>query len=480
MFKKIFQLGLILLLSLPVTALAHRLPDLKGHAQAYLSLQDEQFIGDALMRQLRGSGYVSSDPIVTDYLQALGYKLVKHGPKPRFPFTFFRLHDPSLNAFAFLGAHVAVHDGLILTARNESELAGVLAHEITHANERHIVRMMSKNKEMMPITIAEMVAAITLGMFSGRPDAAYHLSAAAMGLHIQNLLSFSRDHEKEADNIGILILAKAKFDPHAMGTMFNLLGKASRFSDFPKEYLSTHPLFENRIAQAQARANAIPYRQPKESIHFRLIKKRLLVQNTRHTKKLIRNLNHEMQQKRYEALFVQQYALGLAHAKAKQYDQALQFLHDSLAQQPDNLMIILSLAEVESAAKKHETALKRLQAWQELYPKSRALNTIMAQTLFAAKKYTEAKMLLTQLIDWYPNESPLHQLLAKTHQKLNNPPMMHLSLANVHYLHGNTQKAIEQIGFGIQQAKGNKEVIAELKTKQKELMALLALEKKKL
>ncbi|MDP2246719.1 MAG: M48 family metalloprotease, partial [Nitrosomonadales bacterium] len=120
------------------TVHANDLPDLGDVSATVLSPLQEQMIANQIMRDVMRSNQVSRDVEVNDYVQNLGYRLAANGPDKRQQFNFFVVQDNTINAFAMPGGVIGVHTGLILAANNESELAGVLGHEIGHVVQRHL------------------------------------------------------------------------------------------------------------------------------------------------------------------------------------------------------------------------------------------------------------------------------------------------------------------------------------------------------
>ncbi|MCW5621870.1 MAG: M48 family metalloprotease, partial [Burkholderiales bacterium] len=132
---KFLALLLAATLSVASPAPAQTLPDLGDSSQTVLSLQQERQLGESIMRQIRASRQYLEDPEVTDYISALGYRLVAQGPSADERFEFFVIDDPSINAFALPGGFIGTHTGLITTAQSESEVAAVLGHEIAHVTQ---------------------------------------------------------------------------------------------------------------------------------------------------------------------------------------------------------------------------------------------------------------------------------------------------------------------------------------------------------
>ena len=116
------------------------LPDIGSPAQAMLTLEDEYQIGRMIVRGLRDQDQILEDPEVTEYIRSLGYRLSSQAHDGAQRFNFFMVRDNTINAFALPGGFIGVNSGLLLKTKDESELAGVLAHEIAHVTQRHIAR----------------------------------------------------------------------------------------------------------------------------------------------------------------------------------------------------------------------------------------------------------------------------------------------------------------------------------------------------
>lgn len=130
----------------------NQLPDIGTAGVAALPIEQEVRYGNAFMRFARAGLPIIDDPVLSQYIDDLGQRLLTNADGVRFPFTFFLINDPSINAAAFLGGRVKVHTGLFLYADSESELASVLAHEITHVTQRHIARYMEAQASSSAVT----------------------------------------------------------------------------------------------------------------------------------------------------------------------------------------------------------------------------------------------------------------------------------------------------------------------------------------
>jgi predicted Zn-dependent protease len=172
-------------------------------------------------------------------------------------FEFFALRDATLNAFALPGGYIGVHSGLILAAQSESELAGVLSHEIAHVTQKHLARLMGKQNQAQMTQWLAMAVAILAAR--SNPDVSQAAMATGAAAGVQTMLNYSRDFEREADRIGIQTLERAGFDVRGMASFFERMQKFGRlYENNAPGYLRTHPLtverisdMENRILQAQ-------------------------------------------------------------------------------------------------------------------------------------------------------------------------------------------------------------------------------------
>src|SRR3954464_14641281 len=133
----LFRCFLLLALGLAPSVLAEGLPDLGDASQASFTVSDERRLGEEIMREVRADRSYYDDAEATDYMNALGNRLISRGTDTRQELEFFLMQERSINAFALPGGYVGVHTGLLLAAQSESELASVVAHEIAHVTQRH-------------------------------------------------------------------------------------------------------------------------------------------------------------------------------------------------------------------------------------------------------------------------------------------------------------------------------------------------------
>jgi len=249
-------------------ATAEALPQMGSSAAQLITPADEARFAGMLMRELRREELLLDDPLVEGWLQGLGYRVAAASDEPEHDFTFFLMRDRRINAFATLGGLVGMNAGLVLTAQREDEVAGVLAHEVAHITQRHVLRSVERAQQVQLPTLLAMLGAVAMASQSDSRSSDDAIQAAVVGAQAwlaQQQINYTRSNEAEADRIGIETLARAGFDPLGIADFFGRMERSSRGNSGgwqAPEYLRTHPVTTTRIAEARDRAEAIA-RQPR-------------------------------------------------------------------------------------------------------------------------------------------------------------------------------------------------------------------------
>jgi predicted Zn-dependent protease len=235
-----------------VDAIGNRNP---GKGINFYSIEHEIALGKGLAQEVERSSKLIDDPVVTEYVNRVGQNLVRNSDA-RVPFTIKVIDSDEVNAFALPGGFFYVNSGLILRAQEESELAGVMAHEISHVVARHGTKQATKGEMMQLATIP----LILLGPGGWAGYGIYEALNLAIPL---SYLKFSRDAEREADFLGLQYMYKAGYDPNSYVTFFERIqaDEKRRPGTIPR-FFSTHPPTPDRIADAQKEiARILPERE---------------------------------------------------------------------------------------------------------------------------------------------------------------------------------------------------------------------------
>ncbi len=444
---------LLLLPAAPVTGLNTELPDLGNSAGSLMTPKREQELGQAFMRSVRRTQNVMDDPLLADYIQSLGKRLASNSTSSGSPFSFFLIDSPQINAFAGPAGHIGVYTGLLLTTETESELAAVLAHEIAHVTQQHLLRTWESTSQMGIPQAAVLLAAAVLGATVGG-DAAAAAAIGSQAAMIQQRINFTRANEKEADRVGIEILARSDFEPRAMPTFFSRMGRANRvYATQVPEYLMTHPVTDSRTADSLGRADQFAYRQSVDSLRYQLARANLMQRRIDQPEDAIRELSLMLEDGRYRSEAATRYGIALAQLRAKRFDDAAESLDYLLKQHPDSLEIVISRADVDRIRGRYSEALRRLRDSLQAYPSSYAVNLAYAETALAASQPKLALNALRRFLDYRDDEPRIYQLLSRAAGDLGQEALGHEYLAEHYYLQGQTRLAALQIETALKQPK---------------------------
>lgn len=206
-----------------------------------ISIEEEWQLGNQLARDIEQQMTLVRDPAVNQYVTRMGQSIVNQTPMAQLPWNFHVVQNDEINAFAIPGGHVYVTTGLINAADQASELAGVMAHEIAHGVERHATEQMTRAYGL------NILAGMVLGQ---NPETYQQILAQVVGGGA--MASFSRDAERESDQLAVQWLPRVGFHPEGMATMFEeLLRNRQRAPNAVDRFFSTHPLTESRISDVR-------------------------------------------------------------------------------------------------------------------------------------------------------------------------------------------------------------------------------------
>ncbi|MES9958159.1 MAG: M48 family metalloprotease [Sedimenticola sp.] len=435
----------------PLHARQYNLPEIGDPSGSVLTPTQEKRLGQAFMRSIRNSMTLLSDPLVNNYIQTLGNRLAEQTGSPAGSYNFFIVDNPQINAFAGPGGHIGVYTGLITTTESESELASVLAHEIAHVSQRHLVRTYDAVSRMSMPAAALILAALVIGASADNPDAAI---AAATGIQagmMQRQINFTRNHEEEADNVGIQIMADADFDPRAMPVFFSRMGKNTRLYDTGKlpEFLRTHPVTTNRIADAHGRADRYPYKQRPDSLEYNLLRARLKSSQFSKPVEAVKYFRSSLQEKRYRNREAQRYGYLLSLITTRDFKTAREQLDLLLQKRPQQIDYIVADALLLKKSGQSAQSVETLKNGLTLYPGNYPLSIYLAQTLVDEGAPREAIPILEDQLRGQPDDTTLYSLLAQAAGDSGQTTLGRQYLAEYHYHSGNLEQAVQQLQLAL-------------------------------
>ena len=416
------------------------LPELGDRATRVLSPAQEKRIGREFLRQLlRDKAYVD-DPELNAYLNALGTKVAQGASLRGTPITIHLLQHPDLNAFAVPGGHITFHTGLLLTAEQESELAAVMGHEIAHIAQRHLPRMLAKMEASKLPAAAAILAALVIGGKVGL--AGFTVANAAL---LSNQLAYTRTFEREADSIGIKLLAEADFDPRAMAQFFGKIDRHGGLNDEIPEFLRTHPLSYTRIAEAENRAGGYPAVTYPPSRAFLLARAKIRALYFPENRDALIYFQDRANRLSGEEKNAAIYGVALTQRKLRQTEQARATLQPLLEAYPNEAAFQLARAEIDLAAGDSAAAVARYAQLTAAHPQSAYLIHYQVRALLTNGDAAEAKRIVRHQLRRDKKRFTLYPLLSESNAKLGMLAEAHQATAEFHATLGEYQKAVDSL-----------------------------------
>jgi predicted Zn-dependent protease len=398
-----------------VSVVAHaaevNLPDMGSPADAILSKSDEAQIGRAIMHSIRASGQLVEDPQITEYVNEIGHRVAAYANDGEHKFTFFVVNDPTINAFALPGGFIGVHTGLLEATRSEDELAGVLAHEIAHVTQRHIARAVHANQRQSLLSTAIMLGAIVAGAAGAGGDVMQGAIAVAQGSQAQAQINFTRSNENEADRIGIAALAEAGFDPQGMASFFEVISRTSGSGEFKvPEFLLTHPVSSDRIAESRGRARQYPPVRTTDSKNYGIARARLLVAKQATAAEAVAYFERNNYDFMTDA---QRYGLAVAYTRNGEHAKANRIFEELLSREPEVIAYHIGLAQSQLALEQIDEAQQTFEKARELFPRNTPLIVSYAEALLQLGKAKYAHEILLDLLNNTPPTPDQVRLIAR-------------------------------------------------------------------
>jgi predicted Zn-dependent protease len=419
----------------------NRLPDIGTAGASVMSVERERTFGDLYMRQIRAQAPIVGDPVLNEYLKDMGTRLVREADNVRFPFTFFWINQNDINAFAFFGGYIGFYTGLIAETQTESELASVMAHEVAHVSQRHIVRNMERMQNATPNTIVAMLGAVLLGMIS--PDLGMAALSTTMAGTQQMQINYTRQFEQEADRIGLAMLVRAGYDPMGAPAFFGRLAEKHRYATKIPQMLLTHPVSEARIADTRVRAEALPRPLNRDESRYLLAKARVQARHLQsaHEETLRRALSNRIS----PADNANRYALAIVLLDQQRAQEAEQILAPLLAHDPMNGFYIDVQTDILLALGRHPEALQMLERAYQREPREQVITLNFANAAIQSKQPDLAVALLRDYILRDDGNVLALDLLVQAYQQQGNSAAMHETRAELFALHGAFDQAINNL-----------------------------------
>jgi predicted Zn-dependent protease len=437
---------------IPAQADTEDLPDIGSPADAILSRQLEAQIGRQVYYSLLQTGTVITDPEIQEYIQDLGMRLAAYAGIDGQRFQFFVVDSPVINAFALPGGYVGMHTGLILATANESELAGVVAHEISHVTQRHIARAVFASKQESTLSLATMLGAILVGVATGADPALIQGAVgAAQGMSAEKQIGFTRSNEYEADRVGLDLLADAGFDPFGMPNFFETMGRSTATLSQNKapEFLLTHPVSKDRMAETRARARNYTTGDVIDSNGYSIARARIkLLTSSRPETALEYFIAESATPGKVGSLEVE-YGVALAQTELGASKDAAKRMQRLLKNNEEIIPLHSAMGVIQAEMGERDEAFATFENAMGLFPRNVPLTVRYAETLMRYGEANEAHDVLLDLLNHVPPTLEQVRLIALAANAAGDVADAHYYMAEYHAMGGNLRLAIDQLQLAL-------------------------------
>lgn len=466
-------LVVVLLLILPtsLSSQADELPTLGNASSNLISIEQEKKLGEAWLRSLRRQVSTFDHPIIEAYFAQTVYNLAPHSEVLDKDFRFVVVDSKALNAFAVPGSIIGINAGLFLHAVSEQEFVSVLAHELAHISQRHYARRLEQQRVSTPLALAGILTSVVIAATAGS-EAGMAALASTQAMSVEAQLGFSRQNEEEADRLGIVTLYKSGYDPRAMPMMFERMYRQTRLQgeNLP-EYLSTHPLSENRIADTRNRATQYPVKPYRDNIEYHICKSIIINHYADSPAAAEKYFNSLIEKGNTSQISGARYGLALALLSSAP-EQALSIFNSLLEEYPGHISIALAKAEAEYTAGNVEQASAQLEKLYQRNPSNYPISIKLAEFYMEVLRYAQAEAVLEQVVRNRPDSSLAWYQLAEIYGKTGKIQNVHMARAEYFVLTNRLDNSIEQLNLAKTKSKGDSQKQAVINKRLEEIRKL--------
>lgn len=436
-----------------------------GSGIGLLDQQKEKFIGEKVYREVHRQMPTVQDAWLEDQFFQVFSGILSQTQLGQ-PIGLVIIKDPQINAFAVPGGLFALNTGLITSAKNLDEIAGVMAHEIAHVSQRHYSRSQEAFKGQGLLALAGiLVGAAIASQADGNAGAAVMMGTQAALMDKQ--LSYSRNQEREADRIGMQFMYAAGYNPQSMADYFETMHRATSRVSFLPDFWFTHPLTTERMSETRLRANQLPKVKSKiYDLDFEILKLYTLVVSNQATEIQLQSLAN---QKNTAA----QLALSKFYLEQGDYAQAQANLDLVKPKLKNHVLIPLIQTDIYLGQNKLDQAYATINPIQKTMPENRALSYKLAEVLIRQGQVAQAQTLVQRFIHKNQRDIEGWQLLQQATNLDKSSPLQAVNVlgyrAEAEYWSGYEENAIKSMLHAQRLAKGNIAMSAKIDARLKQM-----------
>ena len=439
-------------------------PDI-GSGIGLLDQQKEKLIGEKVYREVHRQMPTIQDAWLADQFLQVFSGILSQTQLGQ-PIGLVIIKDPQINAFAVPGGLFALNTGLITSAKNLDEIAGVMAHEIAHVAQRHYSRSQEAFKGQGLLALAGIIVGAAIAS-QADSDVGSAVMLGTQAALMDKQLSYSRNQEREADRIGMQFMYAAGYNPQSMADYFETMHRATSRVSFLPDFWLTHPLTTERMSEARLRANQLPQVRSKiYDLDFDILKWYTQVVSNQATEIQLQALAN---QKNIAGLL----ALSKFYLMQGDYTQAQSNLDLVKIKLKSHILIPLIQTDIYLGQNKFDQAYDSISSLQKTMPENRALSYKLAEVLIRQGKIDQAQTLVQRFIRKNQRDIQGWQLLQQATNLDKSSPLQAVNVlcyrAEAEYWSGYEENAIKSMLHAQRLAKGNLAMSAKIDSRLKQM-----------
>jgi len=419
-----------------------------------ITVSEEEKLSREILRYIYQQYEIIDDPVVAEYVNRVGDRIVAGLEDPLFNYRFHVLNVDAYNAFAIPAGYIFINSGLVAAMDDEDELAGILAHEIAHVNARHISQKIERSKKIGWATLAGMAAGILIGA-AGGAEAGQALTRGSQAAGASAELSYSRENEIQADQLGLIYLTKAGYSAEGLLKILRKMRSKQWFdTEQVPTYFRTHPAIDDRITyldtQISGTAKPAVTRPPVSSEDFARAHTYLI---TRYGDEnlVLRYLQAAV--KKYPEDPMAHYRYGLILARVGRREEAIEQLRTAMEKRAFDPYILRDVGRVYYLDGQYEQSLKMLKTAHNIIPDDADCGLYLGQTYMDMELFDEASPVLQEVVNKHPEYTKVYYTLGQSLGKQGNLGDAHYYLGVYHTRKRDYKNAVVQYQLALKYVK---------------------------
>jgi predicted Zn-dependent protease len=410
-----------------------------------LTVAEEEKLSRSILGYIHRTYQIIDDPVIVDYVNQVGNRIVATLEDPMFRYKFHVINVDTYNAFAIPAGYIFINSGLIAAMEEESELAGILAHEIAHVNARHISQKIERSKKIGWATMAGIAAGVLIGATAGG-EAGQAVTQGSQAVGAAAQLSYSRDNEIQADQLGLIYLKDAGYNGEGLLRILKKMRSKQWFTtDQIPTYMRTHPAIEERITYLDSQLASTPKSDWKpnqvDADDFTRAHTYLITQYGDENL-VLKFLESQVKQNPEDP--VAHYRYGLILARVGRRTEALEHLRTALQKRAFDPYMLRDFGRVYYLDGQFEQAVKMLTTARSRMPDDADCGLFLGQTYMAMGRYDESSAILREVVQKHPRYTRAYFALGQSLGKEGNLADAHYYLGVYHARRGDLKTAIVQ------------------------------------